>query len=107
MEAGGQHFHGFRHGLDYAFIRVVLANVRMRSVLSAERIGQILVPAQVAPRQVYESLQGRPEVGPLPTPRRCHAIPRRMPSGFTDVSSVLSQLSQAGATLDRTPVRKR
>ena len=26
--------------------------------------------------------------------------------GFTDVSSVVSQLSRAGATLDRTPVRK-
>ncbi len=25
-------------------------------------------------RQVYESLQGRPEVGPLPTPRRCHRV---------------------------------
>jgi hypothetical protein len=28
------------------------------------------------------------------------------PSGFTDVSSVLSRSSQIGATLDRTPVRK-
>lgn len=29
------------------------------------------------------------------------------PSGFTDVSSVLNRLSRVGATLDRTPVRKR
>ena len=38
-------------------------------------IRPILVPArrQNAGRRVYESLQGRPEVGPLPTPRRCHA----------------------------------
>jgi hypothetical protein len=30
VEAGGQHIHGFRRGLDYAFIRTL----RMRSVLS-------------------------------------------------------------------------
>ena len=28
------------------------------------------------------------------------------PSGFADVSSVISQTSRFGATLDRTPVRK-
>jgi hypothetical protein len=32
---------------------------------------------------------------------------RAVPSGFTDVSSVINQPSRAGATLDRTPVRKR
>ena len=32
---------------------------------------------------------------------------RAVPSGFTDVSSVFNQPSRAGATLDRTPVRKR
>jgi hypothetical protein len=32
---------------------------------------RILVPAPLLPAQpVYESLQGRPEVSPLPTPRR-------------------------------------
>ena len=49
---------------------------RMRSVLSrVEDQRGILVPAQDKnrPRRAYESLQGRPEVGPLPTPRRCHA----------------------------------
>ena len=32
---------------------------------------------------------------------------RKMPSGFTDVSSVINQPSRVGATSDRTPVRKR
>ena len=33
--------------------------------------------------------------------------PGKVPSGFTDVSSVINQPSRVGATLDRTPVRKR
>ncbi len=36
-------------------------------------------------QQVYKSLQGRPEVGPLPTPRYCLSLAAL---GFTDVSSV-------------------
>ena len=74
MEAGGQCLRRFRGGLDYAFIRAVAG-------MDAERIippprGGILVPAQDprGPRRVYESLQGGPEVGPLPTPRRCHGM---------------------------------
>jgi hypothetical protein len=68
VEAAGQRFHPFRGGLDYAFIPF-----GMRGVLSARR--RILVPAHPLPGQrAYESLQGRPEVGPLPTPRRCHAV---------------------------------
>ena len=40
-------------------------------------LARILVRALRFPAQrVYESLQGRPEVGPLPTPRRCHCRPR-------------------------------
>jgi len=77
VEAGGQHIRGFRRGLDYAFVRAPL-----RRCVDAERVIQppwaswILVPAQaLRRRRVYESLQGRPEVGPLPTPRRCHAAP--------------------------------
>ena len=31
----------------------------------------------------------------------------RVPSGFTDVSSVINQPLRVDATLDRTPVRKR
>ena len=58
-------------------------------------------------RRVYKSLQGRPEVGPLPTPRRCHAaVIVTAPSGFTDVSSVFIRPLRADATIDRTPVRK-
>ena len=34
VEAGGQHIHGFRRGLDYAFIRLLTSSERMRSVLS-------------------------------------------------------------------------
>ena len=68
VEAAGQRFHPFRGGLDYAFIPF-----GMRGVLSAR--WRILVPAHPLPGQrAYESLQGRPEVGPLPTPRRCHAV---------------------------------
>ena len=106
VEAGGQRFRNFRCGLDYAFIHA--------EAMDAERvIGTIVIPILVPaparwPRRVYESLQGRPEVGPLPTPRRRHAAILQMaPSGFTDVSSVFNRPSRAGATLDRTPVRKR
>src|SRR5262249_3035500 len=37
-------------------------------------------PRQRRRRRAYESLQGRPEVGPLPTPRRCHGAGRRQVS---------------------------
>jgi len=75
VEAGGQHIRGFRRGLDYAFVRAPLKAVRGRGACyPAAMAGWILVPAQaLCRRRVYESLQGRPEVGPLPTPRRCHA----------------------------------
>ena len=46
MEAGGQHIHGFRRGLDYAFIRSLKNSEWMRSVLSDCRNSLILVPAQ-------------------------------------------------------------
>lgn len=46
VEAGGQHIRGFRHGLDYAFIRRSAgAPLRMRSVLSSSIASPILVPA--------------------------------------------------------------
>ena len=77
VEAGGQHIRGSRRGLDYAFVRAPLKAVRGRGACyPAATAGWILVPAQaLCRRRVYESLQGRPEVGPLPTPRRCHAAP--------------------------------
>ena len=65
---------------------------------------RILVPARVARRQpVYESLQGGPEVGPLSTPRRyrCRRISSRRcpaPSGFADVSPVVTSLLRVKAT---------
>ena len=71
------------------------------------RVRRILVPAHPLPgRRVYESLQGRPEVGPLPTPRRCHAAfsggnrVRRCEPRFH------SALSGRGDHADRTRVRK-
>jgi hypothetical protein len=56
VEAGGQHFHGFRHGLDYAFIRALRKSARMRSVLSGPPVqARILVPAR-GPRAVGGSM---------------------------------------------------
>lgn len=66
----------FRHGLDYAFILAAFtgedAERVIREKLSSHRI-LVLAPNRTRSRRAYESLQGRPEVGPLPTPRRCHA----------------------------------
>src|SRR5271170_4561525 len=75
VEAGGQHFRGFRRGLDYAFIHTPRSADAERVIRPASAQVRILVPARGSKsrRRVYESLQGRPEVGPLPTPRRCHA----------------------------------
>jgi hypothetical protein len=104
-------FRLFRDGLDYAFIPQSLVQLRERGVLSGSSL-RILVPALVSRRQpVYESLQGGPEVGPLSTPRRyrCRRHRRRWPapSGFADVSPVVTSPSRVKATLlDRTRVRK-
>jgi len=110
VEAGGQLTRSFHCGLDYAFI---LAGhpASMRSVLSGRSLCSCLILVLALnpghSRRVYESLQGRPEVGPLPTPRRCHAaVIVTAPSGFTDVSSVFIRPLRADATIDRTPVRK-
>src|SRR5580704_14509337 len=61
----------------------------------------VLAPNASVLRRVYESLQGRAEVGPLPTPRRYHAavVVSTAPSGFTDVSSVFIRSLRIGATL--------
>jgi hypothetical protein len=101
VEAGGQHFHGFRHGLDYAFIRTLRKSARMRSVLSDPPVrARILVPAR-----------GQTAVGGSMSLYRAGlklalflplgvAMPpsTKAPSGFTDVSSVISQTSRPGAT---------
>ena len=109
VEAGGQFIYGFRRSLDYAFILQTASGPQ-----DAERVMPrlhrgilVLAPRRKPLQRVYESLQGRPEVGLLPTPRRYHAAAQQAaPSGFTDVSSVLIRSSRIGATLDRTPVRK-
>jgi hypothetical protein len=101
VEAGGQHFHGFRHGLDYAFIRALRKSARMRSVLSGPPVqARILVPAR-GPRAVGGSMSlyraGLKLALFLPLGV---AMPPsiKAPSGFTDVSSVFSQASRPGAT---------
>jgi hypothetical protein len=101
VEAGGQHFHGFRHGLDYAFIRALRNSARMRSVLSGPPVRtRILVPAR-GPKAVGESMSlyraGLKLALFLPLGV---AMPPsiKAPSGFTDVSSVFSQASRPGAT---------
>ena len=74
---GDSTFRGFRRGLDYAFIR----DAQLIELSDAERVIRTIAsipdpstrPSLYGLRRVYESLQGRPEVGLLPTPRRCHA----------------------------------
>jgi len=117
VEAAGQPFRFFRNGLDYAFIRPC----RMRGVLSKNShpipypqavegmsSSRILVSAQPYWRQrTYESLQGRHEIGSLPTPRRYHLPLFPAPAGFADVSPVFTPPLRAEATqVDRTRVRK-
>ncbi len=100
VEAGGQHFRGFRRGLDYAFIHA-LQRARMRSVLSGPPVQtRILVPAR-GPKAVGGSMSlyraGLKLALFLPLGV---AMPPsiKAPSGFTDVSSVFSQASRPGAT---------
>ena len=88
VEAGGQHIHGFRRGLDYAFIHA-LQRARMRSVLSGPPVQtRILVPAR-GPKAVGGSMSlyraGLKLAFFLPLGV---AMPSSMAPGFTDVSSV-------------------
>jgi hypothetical protein len=81
-----------------------------RSVLSVEAFRRILGPAHSLclkrSQPVHESLQGRPEVSLLPTPRRCLGIVADA-LGFTDVSSVFIPPLRTDATfIDRTRVQK-
>ena len=67
---GGTAVPSLSGGLDYAFILLPGCG-------ACYPLARILVRALRFPAQrVYESLQGRSEVGPLPTPRRCHDRPR-------------------------------
>ena len=79
VEAAGQLVCLFQDRLDYAFTPAELPGaervIRIHQLDLAENNEswwlRILVPALLFPAQpVYESLQGRHEVGPLPTPRR-------------------------------------
>ena len=80
---------------------------RGRGVLSSACATGSWVLPRLVPRQLHESLQGRPEVSPLPTPRRYRMPPLPAPSGFTDVSPVFIPPLRVKATLvDRTRVRK-
>jgi hypothetical protein len=91
VEAAGQLFHPFRGGLDYAFIP--LPGCGACYPFPDPSAG----PSGCPDRPVYESLQGRPEVGPLPTPRRCHAA-LLAAAGFADVSPVVTLPLRAEAT---------
>jgi len=101
VEAAGQLFHLFRGGLDYAFILLPGCGA------CYPPLRRILVPAHlVCPGQrVYESLQGKPEVGPLLTPRRFHAASRRRRVRRCE-PRFHSALSGRGNRTDRTRVRK-
>ncbi len=104
MEAAGQRGRRFHGALDYAFTPAKAGGGACYPAQSAT--GSWGLP-RLAPRQLHESLQGRPEVGPLPTPRRYHLPPLPAPSGFADVSPVFIPPSRVDATLvDRTRVRK-
>ena len=109
MEAGGQYIHGFRRGLDYAFIRPLMERMDAERVIPLIESVGILVPAQAF--AVGESMSlyraGLKLAFFLPLGVAMPSFSRKMPSGFTDVSSVINQPSRVGATLDRTPVRKR
>ena len=102
MEAGGQHIHGFRRGLDYAFIHALRKSARMRSVLSGPPVQtRILVPAR-GPRAVGGSMSlyraGLKLALFLPLGVAMPLSLKRAPSGFTDVSSVFSHSSRSDAT---------
>src|SRR5882757_5761510 len=83
-EAGNHHWWRRGDSTSTAFAAgwTMPSSARSNERVDAERV--IPLTSQWDPsarpgfrlRRVYESLQGRPEVGPLPTPRRCHAILR-------------------------------
>ena len=80
-EAGNHHWWRRGDSTSTAFAAgwTMPSSVRSHERADAERV--IPLTNQLDPsarpgfrlRRVYESLQGRPEVGLLPTPRRCHA----------------------------------
>jgi len=100
VEAAGQLFHPFRGGLDYAFILSPGCGACYPALHRPGPSGR-----SGFPQRFYESLQGRPEVGPLPTPRRCHAAFRQHRVRRCE-PRCHSALSGRGDHADRTRVRK-
>jgi hypothetical protein len=82
-EAGNHHWWRRGDSTSTAFAAgwTMPSSRRSRERVDAERVIPLMQRNQCDPsarpgfrrRRVYESLQGRPEVGLLPTPRRCHA----------------------------------
>jgi len=70
VEAAGRLFHSFRNGPDYAFIPLPGCGACYPARMPPDPGAR---SADAPAQRVHESLQGRSEVGPLPTPRRCHA----------------------------------
>jgi hypothetical protein len=109
VEAGGQHFHGFRSGPDYAFILKTAIGIPDAERVMPRLHLAILVPAPEAhgffsgSMSLYRAGLKLALFLPLGVTM---PLSLTAPSGFTDVSSVFSRSSQTGATLDRTPVRK-
>jgi hypothetical protein len=71
VEAAGQLIHLFRDGPDYAFILRTGCGACYPSIAATNPSTGSMRSRALQP--AYESLQGRPEVRPLPTPRRCHS----------------------------------
>ena len=100
MEAGGQHFRGFRRGLDYAFIHALPQSADAERVIrpagaGADPSARPSLMAVGGSMSLYRAGLKLALFLPLGV-----AMPpsSRAPSGFTDVSSVFSQASRPGAT---------
>ena len=74
VEAAGQLVCLFRDRLDYAITPTQASGAGRVIQCITQAPDPSAGPAAFAAQPVYESLQGRPEVGPLPTPRR-HLVP--------------------------------
>ena len=102
VEAGGQLLHGFRHGLDYAFIHGGQRTRGCGACYPVSTVHRILVPtpgssAVGEPMSLYRA--GLKLAFFLPLGVAMPPSRSRTPSGFADVSSVLIRTSRPGATL--------
>jgi len=102
---GDSELHGFRHGLDYAFIHNSRGCGASYPVVSPPDPSTHPGSGAVGePMSLYRA--GLKLAFFLPLGVAMPSSQSRTPSGFTDVSSVFTRTSRPGATLDRTPVRK-